>query len=526
MSIILDKEQSQVVEHSEGKIAVVAAPGSGKTRTLVERSNSLVKSKKAQFNEILLITFTEKSKLEIIERFDNVGFKPEIETFHSLAHKTISLYNSKHHKTKINIMNNSEDVLIDRISKYISDTYEDFLTNKLKIKEDFNLYSFDDLLVKFTELLEKNQSSLSNIKKIKYIMVDECQDLDIIQYNIINLINCNNLMLIGDLNQSIYGWRGAKLELFKTYYNNCDKCYHLSNNYRSGSEIVNISNQLIKNNLDRIEVDVNIINKNNSFSKIENFLNNEDQLTWMGENIRNLIKKNSKIAIILRCDYQKEEIVDYFKSENLKFNVLTNKYEELNDIISIYKSLNGSVLSIYQITNRLNFEIKDLNLIKISDKNALYIEETIKEINLMNTDIITKIMRVFDKLNFNSKVYHNNLESQYVISKILNIAKTKMIKQKRKYEDFGYILSTLTINSLILNDENNNKDYTIDIMTIHGSKGLEYDYVFIPDVNNNLLPHKKGIIEEERRLFYVGITRAKVGVYISSIKKSSFLSEI
>ena len=116
MEIKLDKEQKNVVEHSQGKIAVVAAPGSGKTRTLVERTRFLVKNKLAEYNEILLITFTEKAKLEIIERFEHQGFKPEIETFHSLAYKTISLYNSKYHQSKINITNNTEESLIEEIS--------------------------------------------------------------------------------------------------------------------------------------------------------------------------------------------------------------------------------------------------------------------------------------------------------------------------------------------------------------------------------------------------------------------------
>ena len=526
MEIKLDKEQKNVVEHSQGKIAVVAAPGSGKTRTLVERTRFLVKNKLAEYNEILLITFTEKAKLEIIERFEHQGFKPEIETFHSLAYKTISLYNSKYHQSKINIMNNSEESLIEKISKYISLNYEDYLNKRTKIKNDYSLFSFDDLLIKFKELLINKKKNLSNINKIKYVMVDECQDLDTIQYEIIDLINSPNLMLIGDLNQSIYGWRGAKLDLFKSYYYNCDKCYNLINNYRSGKEIIDISNSLIKNNNDRVDVEVNVTNLNHSFSKKEEFQNSEEQNIWVIDNIKDLIKSNVKISIILRCDYQKESLVEELKKNNIKFNVLTNKYEELNDVISVFKALNGNILALYQLAHRLNYEIKKVNLDIIEDENLIYLNNPLINISNKPIDVIDKIYEALNQLHFYSKVYKNNPESKFIISRILQIAKNKLINQKRKYEDFGYILSTLTINSLVLNNEENNKDYTIDIMTIHSSKGLEYDYVFIPDVNNNLLPHKKGILEEERRLFYVGITRAKTGVFISSVKKSSFLAEI
>ena len=526
MSIKLDNEQINVVQHTNGKIAVVAAPGSGKTRTLVERTKYIVKNKLADFSEILLITFTEKAKLEIIERFEHDGFKPEIDTFHSLAYKSISLYNSKLRKEKINIMNSSEESLIEKLSKFIATSYDEYLNSKINIKNEYNLYSFDDLLIKFKELLINDKKNLSNIEKIKYVMVDECQDLDTLQYEIINLINCKNLMLIGDLNQSIYGWRGAKLELFKNYYYNCDKCYNLINNYRSGKEIIDISNNLIRNNFDRVDVEVNVTSQSHSFSKKEEFASTEEQNEWIIDNIKNLTQKNIKIAIILRCDYQKESLVTSLQLNNFKYNILTNKYEELNDVISIFKALNGNKLALYQIAQRLNLEIKKVNLNIIEDDNLIYLSDEINKISNKQIDIIDKIYEVLNKLNFYYLVYKSNPESKIIISKILDIAKNKLIKQKRKYEDFGYILSTLTINSLVLNNEENNKDYTIDIMTIHSSKGLEYDYVFIPDVNDNLLPHKKGVLEEERRLFYVGITRAKTGVFISSIKKSSFLEEI
>lgn len=526
MEIKLDKEQISVVEHTEGNIAVVAAPGSGKTRTLVERTRHIVKSKLADYNEILLITFTEKAKLEIIERFEHHGFKPEIDTFHSLAYKTISLYNSKHKKNKINIMNSSEENIVDKISKFTSKSHDGYLNCKKEIKEKYNLYSFDDLLLDFKFLLSNQKDKLSNISKFKYIMVDECQDLDLIQYEVIKLINCNNLMLIGDLNQSIYGWRGAKLDLFKNYYYSCDKCYNLINNYRSGKEIIDISNSLIKNNLDRVDVQVNVTNQSHSFSTKEIFNSSEEQRDWIIDNIKKLITKNVKVAVILRCDYQKENIIEELKKQNIKFNVLTSKYEELNDVVSIFKALNGNVLALYQIANRLNYEIKKINLLKIEDENLIYLNSEIQKINSMSIDIIDKIFMVLNSLHYYSKVYNNNPESKYIITKIFEIAKDKLIKQKRKFEDLGYILSTLTINSVVLNNENNKTDYTIDIMTIHSSKGLEYDYVFIPDVNSNLLPHKKGVLEEERRLFYVGITRAKIGVFISSVKKSSFLEEI
>lgn len=526
MTIKLDKQQQDVVNHFDGKIAVVAAPGSGKTRTLVERANNLVKNKKADFSEILLITFTEKAKHEIKERFNLNGFKPEIETFHSLAYKTISIYYSKHENKKINIMNSTEDILVDKIARVDSKNDSEYNKRKLDIKNKYSLFSFDDLLFSFKELLQSKYSLLNNITKFKYIMVDECQDLDEIQYEIINLICCNNLMLIGDLNQSIYGWRGAKLQLFKDYYHNCDKSYNLSNNYRSGKDIIDLSNLLISKNKDRVEVETNNINKVPSFVIKKVFKKAEEQAEWICDNIKNKTKDNVKIAIILRCDYQKEIIVDSLLENDIKYNVLITKHEELNDVISIYKGLNGNILAMFQIAERLNLEVSQNHIDSVSDENLNYIKDVLQKVNKKSINIIDKIREVLNKLNYFPIAYHNSNESLEIVNKILDVSIEKLNHKKNRYEDFGYILSTLTMNSLILNNPENNKDYTVDIMTIHSSKGLEYDYVFIPDVNENLLPHKRGVLEEERRLFYVGITRAKQGVYISSVKSSIFLDEI
>lgn len=523
-NILLDKEQNEVVSCVFGKMAVVAAPGSGKTRTLVERTNFLVKNKYAKYDEILLVTFTEKAKLEIIERFEHVSLKPDVETFHSLAYKTISSYNSKYQKKKINIMTTTEENIIDKISMHFSKN-NDVSINKNSLKNTFSLCSFDDLLVMFIDLLKNKKNNLANINKYKYIMVDECQDLDLIQYEIVSLIDCENTMLIGDLNQSIYGWRGAKLQLFKDFYNSCQNKFHLLNNYRSGEEIINTSNRLINNNFDKVDVLVNVVNKNDSFAIKEEFEEDEEQISWVVDNIKKEIRNNCSIALIFRCDYQKNKYVDKLLAENIKFNILTTKYEELNDVIAIYKALNGNSLSLFQLAQRLNLKIQDLDIVNIKDENLLYLKKEIDSISNQSTDIVSKIKLVLDKLNFFSKVYLFNNESKRVVDKILELATLKMKKQNRKYQDFGYILTTLTINSLLLNNKDN-KDYCVDIMTIHSSKGLEYDYVFMPDVNANLLPHRKGVLEEERRLFYVGITRAKKGVFISSLKKSLFIDEI
>lgn len=522
--MIFDNEQKKVIEHTNGKISVVAAPGSGKTRTLVERAKSIVKTNKVNYNEILLITFTEKAKSEIIERFTDSGFKPDIETFHSLAYKSLCYYNNIN-GVKTNILNSSEDKLIDRMSRSFSKDEYQFQIEKKNIKDSFNLYSFDDLMFNFEKQLRGNGCSITS--KYKYIMVDECQDLDSIQYSIISLINCPNLLLIGDLNQSIYGWRGSKLELFNEYTKTCDRNYYLINNYRSGENIINLSNSLIKNNDSYVSLNVNPVNKLNSFVVKKNFTSSESQVKFVINEIQKLVreKNNSKIALIFRCDYQKESFINELNNTNLIFNVLTNKYDELNDLISIYKAINGNILSMYQIADRLHFDIETLDLNSINDKAIFYINSLVNKVNSQFDDIFSKIKYFMKEISYCERVYKDINQSLDIIDKIFKVSIEKL-KENKGSVDLGNILSSLTINSLLLLDKNEDTPYIVDIMTIHGSKGLEYDFVFIPDVNSKLLPHKNGIIEEERRLFYVGITRAKIGVYISSINKSEFIDEV
>ena len=580
----MNKEQEIIINDLYGKISVVAGPGSGKTKTLIERVKEIINKNVCNQNEILLITFTNKVRMEIKDRLKSeIGINDvKIHTFHSFAIEIIKKYFKS-----INLNENLKIIEKEEIKFLLEESYfqllydgekeiidsfdfdelvdsEIFSIKKARnskekillkmfeiIKQEKGYSTFDDLIFNLIEIL-KTDVALNIVENIKFLMVDECQDLNEEQYSVIDLLiknNLQNVLLVGDLDQSIYSWRGAKPDLFKQFYLHSKK-YKLKSNYRSCKEIVLSSKKLILNNKDRINLGSLITNKNKGSVEIFEHNNREEQAKNVVLQIKELMKDNKKIAVLFRAEYLMHDIINYFYKEGLFFNKISdNEFyskREVKDILSLLKLLNDSddILSWRDLINRFNIlDYNDLINLKSNEKNYFknltnYIknkndfdEKTQNYINFIlsfqdiqndkTMNYLEKIVFIIKKYQFKQLLWKND---SFLINNINNLLYQLdvFISEGNSLDDFLLNLGTFNIKNNAL----------IDLMTIHSSKGLEFDYVFILDVNQDILPHKKNLdLSEERRLMYVAMTRAKDKLFINCVlnektRKSIFIEEI
>lgn len=379
----LNKEQKEAIEKTDGKISVVAGPGSGKTRVLIERVLNLIKMGKPQ-SKILLITFTNKVREEIIERlFNEIGENDvKIHTFHSFASEIIKKYFKEINVNKnLKILDEDDLKLLILESQYalISENeifkneaidIDEFIKsglykNKLSLKSVFtkklvdkfnllksenNYSTYDDLIESLFLILKKVKLRNQIVKTIDYLMIDECQDLNEEQYVIVELLEksgLKNIFMVGDLDQSIYAWRGARPNLFLNFYNNSYQI-KLKNNYRSHKDIIEIAKKLISFNDDRIHIDYAAKAEHKEGSvQILDHVNNDMQSKYISEEILNIFKKGEKpndIAILFRMNYQAKTIINELIINKIYYKIYNEKEfyakKEIKDVISLLKILN------------------------------------------------------------------------------------------------------------------------------------------------------------------------------------------
>lgn len=590
--MIPNKEQKKVINETDGLISVVAGPGSGKTKTLIERAKYLLQKQLCSQNEILLITFTNKVRHEIIERVEQeIGENNlQIHTFHSYAIEVVKKYSSIIGlKGKLKIIEESDiKVLLEEAYFYISSKNRNFVQNFdfdeiieqgyykdvnkcknvnektlikefIKLKKLHNYATYDDLIEYLLKIL-KTTASIDISNKIKYLMVDECQDLNDEQYEIITLFeknNVKNILLVGDIDQSIYAWRGANPDLFTNWRKN-SKQLHLITNYRSKKDIIDCSQKLIKNNASRISLDYNVKKTGTGSVVINHFetkLNQaEDIVKFISDN---KLHTKKSIAILFRANYLSHDFINYLYQYNIPFNnyneVEFYSKKEIRDIVCFLRLINdkNDLIAWRYILENSNCLIKEDYINLHNFKGEDIYDKLANFLNINNLNEINQ--KIFFKL-FNSVEYvigENNLS---LIDKIVYLLKTNDYKKRvwKNHQDtlenvqlflaeiedvynLGITLEDFLIN-LGMGDHNSNEKElshsNIDLLTIHSSKGLEYDHVFVVDVNHDVLPHKRNDnLEEERRLLYVAITRAKEKLNISYIsngksRASIFIQEI
>jgi len=430
---------------------------------------------------------------------------------------------------------------------------------------DLNACDFGDLILYCVKLFENN----SDIKKIynnnfKYILVDEFQDTNFIQNKWLNLLvnEKQNICCVGDDDQSIYSWRGAEIKNFLTFdtiYKNC-KIFKLEQNYRSTKNILETASTLISHNSGRVKKKLWSSGLQGEKVKLNCYQTGREEAEAISDIAENKLKKKyslNNVAILVRAIYQTREFEERFLKVGLGYRVLggTRFYEraEIKDTVAYLRILNQKYddLALERVIENPRKGVGESTLRQLynfGNQNKLCLEDSIRK-NLETDNLKPKIKtsllqltKMIDKWRLDSKT-----NKHYDLLKIVldESGYSEMLKNKKDLEnenrvenikellramhDYDNLQSFLEHVALATSIDKEWEGEKINLMTMHAAKGLEFDVVFLPGWEEGLFPHQKSLeekgdsaLEEERRLAYVGITRAKKEAYLSFAMKRSY----
>jgi len=573
----LNKEQKQAVLETEGPMIILAGAGSGKTKVITSKVIYLIAKDVAPDN-ILCVTFTNKAANEMKERIQKAlikldkknSSKPLVTTFHSLCAKILRI-DGKHigisNRFLIYDQQEQIDVIKEAINKlglspkeykpnsilssisgaknelidendYASFARGNFQT---KVAQIYPLYQkllkenealdFDDLLNKTVflfktvpEILEKYQN------KFKYILIDEYQDTNRAQYLLTKLLaeKNNNICVVGDFSQSIYSWRGADFQnliRFKDDFNNV-KTFKLSQNYRSTQKILDAASSIISKNTTHPVLELWTENPNGEDIALYEARNEQNEAEFIVSQIVKLKEENSEskfsdFAVLYRTNAQSRAIEEVFLHLGLPYVLIggTRFYErkEVKDILAYLKVLANE-------KDTISFK-RIMKLGKGRLNKFLDFQESFKE-NQTTIEILDQITKATDYLSFYDEKDEEDRQRLENIKELRSVA-----------IEFPNISDFLENVSLVEQEylpdhpkQDSEKKDAVALMTLHAAKGLEFPVVFMVGMEEGLFPHSRSLmdkneLEEERRLCYVGITRAKQKLYLTYAQRRLFFGQ-
>lgn len=601
-----NNSQLKAVKHKSGPMLVIAGPGSGKTTVLTARIRNLIEEYSVNPANILVITFTKAAANEMKSRFNNMmGRSTNVTfgTFHAVFFMILrAAYNySVDSIIKEDVRQNIIKQAIERsrlepddlnemvsnitgeisrvktetidINAYYSascpeEEFRDIYKYYVKTLKKMGLIDFDDMLLYCHELLTTRRDILAKWQqKYQYILIDEFQDINKIQYDIIKLLAKpqDNLFIVGDDDQSIYGFRGSKPEIMLNFdkdYPDTDKVI-LDTNYRSTGNIVSAAGKVIAHNKVRFAKNINTVNDPGDKVDIIEFNTQAEEYEKIIDNIRKesaLGGNYSDNAVLFRTNSTAAGFVRKLVEYSVPFvtrDGVPNVFEHwiARDVITYMNIAMGSRKrsDFLQIINRpkryigrdylTDAEISFDNLEKYyEDKNWM-----IERVDRLKYDILAMAsMSPYAMINYLRKgVGYDGYLDEYAQSHNMQVRELydvmdELMESARSFktfnEWFAYIdeYGTKLRESYAAMDKQN----AVILTTMHSSKGLEYPVVYIIDANEEITPHKKAVfapeIEEERRMFYVAMTRAKrrLNIYYArkrynkEIEVSRFVKEI
>ena len=606
----LNSEQLKAVKRIDGPTLVLAGAGTGKTTTIVSRVFHLIENGVKPEN-ILLMTFTNKASHEILQRISarlNINLKPPfIGTFHKFGHyfltKHFHLLKNRTKHFRIVEANEIKNIIqkiiendgfainlgveeaIKKIANYKNGNIQSFETGKVdmtnkdvqtvfkvyreynKVLLERNLIDLDDLQILTYKLLKEFPDLRKEYSdRFQYVMIDEFQDTNLVQYETVKLLlkpETNNIFVVGDDDQSIYGWRGAEIENILNFDETFPdvEIITLNRNYRSTTEIISASNHLISKNVFRREK--NIIANNGNGEPIEHktFVDDIQEAEFVISKIQELITTQavspSEIAILYRVNalsfhienalkhrqiqysikgtktiYTKPEVQEIIKylnvlidphNNNFFFTILqqTQGIGEQSINVVLEQSLESGI-SLYQTLKTINlkffFKTRSRYFIVLVEKIDQFFQEI--EPDLTNlVDIFEDIFEIKDKYRKKLlKLEGSNKSTELMNTKLDNIDSFYVLMNKFFKEKQGTIDTFINLYSINEDERKEDRmDKKISLVSIHLSKGLEFKHVFVIGLNHGFLPsYNNAESEEERRLAYVAFTRAKEKLYLTS----------
>ncbi len=470
----LDEFQQKAVESAHNQLLIIAGPGSGKTTVLTQRIAHLISDKNIAPQNCLAITFTRKAAQEMRERLAKISEEKakllNIHTFHSLC---FSILKENYERAGL-----SQDFTV-------MSEQEKALHNDEKILE--NALGFDDLIQLSVKLLTENEDILNLYRnRFQYNFVDEYQDIDENQYKLIRLLvpENGNIFVIGDPNQAIYGFRGGDAKFFNNFTEDypSTQIINLKNNYRSTNCIVDASNQMINSfNI------ISMYDKPHEKITIHTAPSDKAEAEFVASTIENLIGGHSFFSL----DSQRSE----GQESNYSFSDFAILYRTSSQLPLIIEAVKRTGMPFVNLSNDLLCEKKAVR----SFLNNLKDDKTVSE----------QFEASYDKLAEET--------DEYILNYLQNLAKIHNNKNEFIHE----------VSFLTEADTLDKRSDRITLMTLHSAKGLEFKCVFIVGLENDILPLYRAKepqeIEEERRLLYVGMTRAKERLFLSHALKRKWL---
>lgn len=591
---MLNNEQRKAVTLIDGPLLVVAGAGSGKTRVLTSRIAYMIEKGISPFN-ILAITFTNKAAKEMRDRViglvGDAALTMQISTFHSFGlrvirenYKELGLENNftifdsedslaiikrilknmnvdtkqfppKNFKNSISSLKN-ELMDWEGFNKYIKNDYDRLLQEVYKrySKEllDNNGVDFDDLLVMPIILFRKNKDILEHYQdKFKYILIDEYQDTNEAQYVLTKMISkkYQNICVVGDSDQTIYGFRGANFKNilnFEKDYPTCSTIV-LDKNYRSTKNILDVANSVIKNNVNRYDKDLISVLGDGDKVTYYRARNGLDEINYIINEINGIVKNNvsyDDIVILYRTNAQSRAFEEALLKHNIPYRIIgsVNFYsrKEIKDLIAYLKLINNprDSISLLRAINTPKRGIGQKTIEDLTKKaegnetslfdviesgKALEFKKLINELIDASSDLsLTELVDlVLEKSGLKKELEdEKSLEADLRLDNLEEFKSiTKAFEEKYgviSLSDFLYEVGLISDNTEITDTSNR-----VTLMTVHAVKGLEFDYVFVTGLEENLFPHSNCLndeseIEEERRLCYVAITRARKKLYLTN----------
>lgn len=602
----LNDKQAEAVQHTKGPLLVLAGAGSGKTRVLTTSIANLIENEGVDPRNILAITFTNKAANEMKDRVATLLNMDVshlwIGTFHSICARILrmniekigyssnfTIYDTNDQRTLIkeiindlgykddNSVRDAQNLISSLKNKSISPSeflkIDDYYRNQNeyyeiyrlyeKRKKEYNSLDFDDLIEKVLELFKKDKQVLEYYqKKFEYVFVDEYQDTNAGQYELIKYFGGyhNNVIVVGDADQSIYSFRGADISNILNFERDFKdaKVIKLEQNYRSTSNILNTANSLIENNIERKDKNLWTSNGNGDDVIYKNNSVESEESKFVVDEIKSLVNSGysyNDIAILYRTNAQSrsfeetlmKNLIDYKVIGGLKFY----DRKEIKDLVSYLKIIVNPKddIALKRIINEPKRGIGQKSveqMSRIASENDIAMLELITNpsYDQLLTDRLKKLAYKFynplqeifenalkytitDLINevLDKSGYLKSLEASYSVedrARIDNI--NEFISAASEYEEnnpddtiYDYLENLSLISDL---EKTEDKDDSVVLMTMHAAKGLEFPVVFVVGLDDGLFPGKRSIdegnIEEERRLFYVAITRAREKLYLTS----------
>lgn len=588
----LNPEQQQAVETLEGPLLIIAGAGAGKTKTLVSRIINLIDNE-VRPNNILGLTFTNKAAGEMFSRIDHllrekhIPERPWLGTFHSLG---VKILRDNGYKFNIADRNDSNRYIkralkqagyennqcdpksvLSTISRYKSDgfnlnSFQEALNNgQIKgfwekiisqiwpnyekiLKEESNL-DFDDLLLITKNILNSDENLRKKYqKRWPYIHIDEYQDTNKIQYQLTHLLTNPqkpNICVVGDMDQSIYGWRGADMRNIIQFSKDFPetKTVILERNYRSTANILYLADKIISVNNNRVDK-INKPHKDDgSPVKLLSAWSENDEAEKITTEVEKLLTQNidpNDIAVLYRLNFQSRVLEEAFLKKGLPYKVIGVKFfqrAEIKDLLSyIISALNRENWS--SLKRALSAPPRGIGQVTIAKMAVNETENLPQKTREKIKDfyrLLDKIKEMTDKENpkevLNKAFSLSGLadkwrrEGEEGLEKIANIKELLVVAEK--YKEIGQEEMMKLLDEVALaSDQDELSLGGVRLMTIHASKGLEFHSVFITGLEEGLFPHEypgrdDRDPEEERRLFYVAITRAEENLFLSYAQSRS-----